>query len=63
MRRQRLWERQLMLLCHLESLVAETPQARDLVAGWFEDALAAKLVTAGFLTLGALNTRISAGGR
>ena len=63
MRRQRLWERQLMLLCHLESLVAETPQASDLVAGWFEDALAAKLVTAGFLTLGALNTRISAGGR
>ena len=63
MRGQRLRERQLMLLRHLESLAAETPQASDLVAGWFDDALAAKLVTAGFLTLGALNTRISAGGR
>lgn len=62
-RGQRLRERQLELLQHLQSLAAETPQAGDLVAGWFDEALAAKLVTAGILTLGALNTRISAGGR
>jgi site-specific recombinase XerD len=31
--------------------------------GWFDVALAAKLITAGLLTLGALNARISAGGR
>ncbi|WP_029528445.1 tyrosine-type recombinase/integrase [Polaromonas glacialis] len=61
-RGQRLRERQLALLRRLEGLAAETPQPSDLVAGWFEEALAAKLVTAGFLTLGALNARISAGG-
>ena len=61
-RGQRLRERQLELLRRLEGLAAETPQPSDLVAGWFEEALAAKLVTAGFLTLGALNARISAGG-
>ena len=62
-RGQRLRERQLELLQRLQSLAAETPQASDLVAGWFDEALAAKLVTAGILTLGELNTRISAGGR
>ena len=62
-RGQRLRERQLALLRRLERLAAETPQAGDLVAGWFEEALAAKLVTAGLLTLGMLNARISAGGR
>ena len=62
-RGQRLRERQLALLRRLEGLAAETPQPGDLVAGWFEEALAAKLVTAGLLTLGALNARISAGGR
>ena len=62
-RGQRLRERQLELLRRLESLAAETPQPGDLVAGWFEEALAAKLITAGLLTLGDLNTRISAGGR
>ena len=62
-RGQRLRERQLALLRRLESLAAETPQPSDLVTGWFDDALAAKLVTAGLLTLGALNARISAGGR
>ena len=61
-RGQRLRERQLALLRRLERLAAETPQAGDLVAGWFEEALAAKLVTAGLLTLGMLNARISAGG-
>jgi len=62
-RGQRLRERQLELLRRLERLAAETPLPSDLVAGWFEEALAAKLVTAGLLTLGALNARISAGGR
>ena len=62
-RSQRLRERQLELLRRLERLAAETPQLSDLVAGWFEEALAAKLVTAGLLTLGALNARVSAGGR
>ena len=62
-RGQRLRARQLALLRHLERLAAETPQASDLVTGWFDEALAAKLVTAGLLTLGALNARISAGGR
>ncbi|WP_426148769.1 tyrosine-type recombinase/integrase [Polaromonas sp. DSR2-3-2] len=62
-RGQRLRERQLTLLRRLEGLAAETPQPSDLVAGWFDEALAAKLVTAGLLTLGALNARISAGGR
>ena len=62
-RGQRLRERQQELLRRLEGLAAETPQPSDLVAGWFDEALAAKLVTAGLLTLGALNARISAGGR
>ena len=62
-RGQRLRARQLELLRRIESLAAETPQPSDLVAGWFEEALAAKLVTAGLLTLGALNARISTGGR
>ena len=62
-RGQRLRECQLTLLRRLEGLAAETPQPSDLVAGWFDEALAAKLVTAGLLKLGALNARISAGGR
>jgi len=62
-RSQRLRARQLQLLRRLEGLAAETPQPSDLVTGWFDDALAAKLVTAGLLTLGALNARISAGRR
>ena len=61
-RGERLRERQLALLRRLERLAAETPQASDLVAGWFDEALAAKLVTAGILTLGDLNARVSAGG-
>ena len=61
-RGQRLRARQLELLRRLERLVAETPQASDLVAGWFDGALAAKLIIAGILTLGDLNARISTGG-
>ncbi len=62
-RGQRLRARQLELLRRLERLAAETPQLSDLVAGWFNEALSAKLVTAGLFTLGALNARVSAGGR
>ena len=54
-RGQRLRARQLALLRRLERVAAETPQPSDRVAGWFDEALAAKLVTAGLLTLGALN--------
>ena len=61
-RGQRLRARQLELLRRLERLAAETPQASDLVAGWFDGALAAKLIIAGILTLGDLNARISTGG-
>jgi len=61
-RGQRLRERQLALLRRLEGLAAETPQPSNAVAGWFDEALAARLVTAGLLTLGALNARISVGG-
>ncbi|CAM3811423.1 tyrosine-type recombinase/integrase [Polaromonas hydrogenivorans] len=61
-RGQRLRERQLALLRRLEGLAAEIPMASDLVAGWFDDALAAKLTAAGMTTLGELNARISAGG-
>ena len=46
-RSQRLRERQLALLRRIESVAAETPQPSDLVAGWFDEQLAAKLVTAG----------------
>ena len=61
-RGERLRARQLALLRRLERVAAETPQTTDLVAGWFDEALAAQLVTAGLLTLGALNARISTGG-
>ena len=58
----RLRERQLELLRRLERLAAETPQPTDLVAGWFDERVAVKLITAGLLTLGSLNACISAGG-
>ena len=62
-RRQRLYERQLALLRQLEELSAETPSPTDAVTGWFDDALATKLVTAGLVTLDDLNRKVSAGGR
>jgi len=61
-RGQRLRQRQLALLRRLEGLAAETPQPSDLVAGWFEDATAQRLITAGILTLEDLGRRIAAGG-
>ncbi len=61
-RRLRLRERQLELLQSLEQAVAQAPSPSDFVGGWFDEPLARKLVGAGFLTLGELNTRVSAGG-
>jgi len=62
-RRQRLRARQLELLARLQALAADTPQTSDLVDGWFDDATAGKLLTAGITTLGALQQRITTGGR
>jgi len=61
-RGQRLRQRQLELLRRLEGLAAETPQPTDLVAGWFDETTAQRLITAGILTLGALGSHIAAGG-
>jgi hypothetical protein len=62
-RRERLRERQLQLLQRLQQLAAETPLESDLVAGWFDDATATKLITAGMTTLGELQEKIAIGGR
>ena len=61
-RSQRLRQRQVELLRRLEALAAETPQASDLVSGWFDEATAQRLVTAGLLTLQSLQRHIAAGG-
>jgi integrase len=62
-RRQRLRARQLELLARLQQFDAETPLQGDLVDGWFDPALAAKLITAGMTTLGELKLAITTGGR
>ena len=62
-RSQRLRQRQIELLRRLEDLAAETPQASDFAAGWFDLATGAKMLAAGIVTLGDLNARISTGGR
>lgn len=62
-RRYSLRDRQIKLLKHLEGLAAEQPKATDLVSGWFDDVLSKKLIAAGMVTLGDLNTRVSTGGR
>ena len=62
-RRQRLFERQLELLRLLEDQAAETPSPLDAVSGWFDEALARKLIGAGLLTLGDLNRKVSTGGK
>lgn len=62
-RRSRLRQRQIDLLHQLEGLAAETPSPGDLVSGWFDDATAKKLISAGMVNLGDLNARVSAGGR
>ena len=62
-RRFLLQERQLTLLYRLEGLAAQTPQPSDLMSDWFEPAIARKIIAAGLLTLGALNSKVSLGGR
>ena len=62
-RDERMRERQRALLFELEHLAAETPQPTDLVSGWFEDAVAKRLIGAGWVTLGDLRQRIARGGR
>ena len=47
----------------MEALAAETPSPTDLVAGWFDDIIATKILNAGMLTLADLNRKVSAGGR
>lgn len=62
-RRYSLRERQLKLLRHIEHLASEDPKAEDLVSGWFDNVTANKLIAAGMITLGDLNSKISMGGR
>lgn len=62
-RRYRLRERQIELIKQLEGVAAERPVATDMVNGWFDDVTAAKLTSAGMVTLGGLNAKVSAGGR
>ena len=54
-KRQRLHDRLMDLLKRLEALDAEKPLASDLVAGWFDSLTSARLIAAGFVTLGDLN--------
>lgn len=61
-RRQRLRERQLMLLRELELAAAETPLPSDRIDGWFDPATAARLASAGLLLLADLQARIRHGG-
>lgn len=56
-------ERQLNLLYKLEGMAAQDPKSTDLVSGWYDDVVCAKLISAGMVTLGDLNTKIAAGGR
>jgi site-specific recombinase XerD len=62
-RRYRLQERQLATLKRIEDLAAESPRETDAVSGWFDNVTATKLVGAGIINLGELNTKIAAGGR
>lgn len=62
-RRQKLLEQQMALLRRMESLAAESPSPTDLISGWFDEVMAAKIIAAGMLTLGDLNRKIAAGGR
>lgn len=62
-RRRRLRTRQLALLRELEHVAAQTPDPTDRIDGWFEPALAERLMAAGLLLLGDLRQRIQGGGR
>ncbi len=62
-RRQKLREKQLLLLAQIEHQAAEVPLPTDLVSGWYDDVTANKLIAAGMVTLGVLGEKIAAGGR
>ena len=62
-RRLNLRERQTGLLKSLENLVAETPKSTDMVSDWFDETTSTKLISAGIVTLGQLNAKVSTGGR
>ncbi|MDR3099277.1 MAG: hypothetical protein LBV73_19665, partial [Paraburkholderia sp.] len=58
-RNARLRERQAAALARMERALAADPAATDPVDGWFEPAVAARLMAAGLATLGALLERIA----
>lgn len=62
-RRFSLQDRQLKLLYKIENQSAETPKSTDLVSDWFDSLISAKIISAGMITLGELNARVSIGGR
>lgn len=62
-RRHRLRERQLQLIRQLEGAVAETPKATDMVDGWFEESIAKRMISAGYINLGELARVVARGGR
>lgn len=62
-RRQRLRERQLQLIRQLEGTVAEIPRPSDMVDGWFEESIAKRMISAGYLNLGDLAKVVARGGR
>ena len=51
------------LLKRLEQLHVELPKPTDRVSGWFDDVTAARMLTAGFVTLDDLRQRVDVGGR
>ena len=62
-RRAKLLEKQLRLLSDFEELNADTLQLTDMVNGWLDDLISSKLIAAGVVTLGQLQTAIRVAGR
>lgn len=62
-RNERLRLARLALLRQLEAATAEPAKPTDQISGWFDTALADRLLRIGFATLGDLQRRISQGGR
>lgn len=62
-RRFLLQDRQLKLLYKIEGLSAEIPKPTDLISDWFDSTISKKIIGAGMITLGELNSKVSIGGR
>ncbi len=62
-RRQRLRERQLVLLRELETVAAQAARPSDPIAAWFDPAMSDRLQRCGMLLLQDLQERIDQGGR